>query len=118
MLCSLVASGPACELLQAGLLLAFISVQSTYHTALMARAVTVVLHGLRLRLMSMPSSSWRAGIVYGLQPDALFVVIPALALPTRLAAVAYMAMFVVGTMAAMGGYTAIIGATPARLMIQ
>ena len=38
-------------------------------------------------------------------------VIPALALPTRLAAGAYMAMFVVGTMAAMGGYTAVIGAS-------
>ena len=53
------------------------------------------------------------------QPDALFVVIPALALPTRLAALAYMAMFVLGTMAAMGGYTAVIGeafcaALPAR----
>lgn len=44
------------------------------------------------------------------QPDALFVVIPALALPTKLAATAYMATFVVGTMAAMGGYTAVIGA--------
>ena len=28
------------------------------------------------------------GIVYGLQPDALFVIIPALALPTKLAAAA------------------------------
>ena len=49
------------------------------------------------------------GIVYGLQPDALFVVIPALALPTRMAAAAYMTMFVAGTVAAMGGYTAFIG---------
>ena len=40
------------------------------------------------------------------------MVIPALALPTRLAALAYMATFVVGTMAAMGGYTAVIGAHP------
>ena len=38
------------------------------------------------------------------------MVIPALALPTKLAATAYMATFVVGTMAAMGGYTAVIGA--------
>ena len=50
------------------------------------------------------------GIIYGLQPDALFVIIPALALPTPLAAVAYMSMFVVGTVTAMGSYTAFIGA--------
>lgn len=49
------------------------------------------------------------GIVYGLQPDALFVVIPALALPTKLAAAAYMTMFVVGTVTGMGSYTAFIG---------
>ena len=48
------------------------------------------------------------GIVYGLQPDALFVVIPALALPSG-AALAYVATFVAGTVAAMGGYTAVIG---------
>jgi hypothetical protein len=50
------------------------------------------------------------GIVYGLQPDALFVIVPALALPTRLAAAAYILMFVFGTVAAMGSYTAVIGA--------
>ncbi|KAK9807095.1 hypothetical protein WJX73_004376 [Symbiochloris irregularis] len=55
------------------------------------------------------------GIVYGLQPDALFVIIPALALPTPLAAVAYMFMFVVGTVTAMGSYTAFIGATSKAL---
>ena len=49
------------------------------------------------------------GIVYGLQPDALFVVVPALALPTKLAAAAYMSMFVMGTVMAMGSYTAFIG---------
>lgn len=51
------------------------------------------------------------GILYGLQPDALFVVIPALTLSTKLAATAYCLMFVFGTVAAMGGYTAIIGAS-------
>ncbi|KAK9845501.1 hypothetical protein WJX81_008013 [Elliptochloris bilobata] len=51
------------------------------------------------------------GIVFGLQPDALFVIVPALALPTKLAAVAYIVTFVVGTVAAMGGYAAVIGAT-------
>eukprot|EP00775_Hariotina_reticulata_P009870 gene9870-10028_t len=47
--------------------------------------------------------------------DALFVVIPALALPTKLAAVAYCSMFVIGTVAAMGGYTLVIGTTSAAL---
>jgi len=55
------------------------------------------------------------GIVYGLQPDALFVIIPALALPTKLAAVAYILMFVFGTVAAMGGYTFAIGTATDRL---
>jgi hypothetical protein len=50
------------------------------------------------------------GIVFGLQPDALFVIVPALALPTKLAAMAYILMFVFGTVAAMGSYTAFIGA--------
>ena len=50
------------------------------------------------------------GIVFGLQPDALFVILPALALPTKLAALAYILMFVFGTVAAMGSYTAFIGA--------
>lgn len=44
------------------------------------------------------------------QPDALFVIVPALALPTKLAAVAYIVTFVVGTVTAMGGYAALIGA--------
>ena len=50
------------------------------------------------------------GILFGLQPDALFVIVPALTLPTQLAATAYISMFVVGTVAAMGSYTAVIGA--------
>ena len=49
------------------------------------------------------------GIVYGCNPDALFCVIPALTLPTKLAAATYTAMFVLGTVGAMGGYTAFIG---------
>lgn len=43
------------------------------------------------------------------QPDALFVIVPALALPTKLAAAAYILMFVLGTVAAMGAYTGVIG---------
>ena len=56
-----------------------------------------------------------AGVAAGLQPDALFVIVPALALPTRGAAVAYVLTFVVGTVAAMGGYAAAIGATSRAL---
>lgn len=59
--------------------------------------------------------TYATGIVYGLQPDALFVVIPALALPTKLAAVAYCTMFVLGTVTAMGGYTLVIGTTSSAL---
>jgi hypothetical protein len=60
-------------------------------------------------------ATYATGIVYGLQPDALFVVLPALALPTKLAAIAYCIMFVLGTVTAMGGYTALIGTTSAAL---
>lgn len=60
-------------------------------------------------------ATFATGIVYGLQPDALFVIVPALALPTKLAAVAYILMFVLGTVAAMGAYTGVIGATSAAI---
>jgi hypothetical protein len=60
-------------------------------------------------------ATFATGIVYGLQPDALFVIIPALALPTKLAAAAYILMFVVGTVAAMGAYAGVIGATSAAI---
>ena len=53
--------------------------------------------------------TFATGLVYGLQPDALFVVVPALALPTRLAAAAFLVSFTVGTVLAMGGYTFAIG---------
>lgn len=56
-------------------------------------------------------ATFATGIIYGLQPDALFVIIPALALPTKLAAIAYILMFVLGTVAAMGAYAGVIGAT-------
>jgi hypothetical protein len=55
-------------------------------------------------------ATYATGIAYGLQPDALFVVVPALALPSKAAALAYCAMFVVGTVTAMGSYTLLIGA--------
>lgn len=56
-------------------------------------------------------ATFATGIIYGLQPDALFVIIPALALPTKLAAIAYILMFVLGTVTAMGAYAGVIGAT-------
>jgi len=49
------------------------------------------------------------GFLYGLQPDSLFVVLPALALPSRIGAFMYISMFVIGTVAAMGGYSLAIG---------
>ncbi|KAL6764538.1 nickel transporter [Haematococcus lacustris] len=71
--------------------------------------------GVRAKSLKASLATYATGIVYGLQPDALFVVIPALALPTKLAAVAYCTTFVVGTVMAMGGYTLLIGTTSAAL---
>jgi len=61
-------------------------------------------------------TTYMTGIVHGLQPDALYVVIPALALPTKLAAVAFIGMFVIGTVVSMGGYTLMIGTTSRALL--
>eukprot|EP00884_Botryococcus_braunii_P011099 jgi/Botrbrau1/19991/Bobra.200_1s0001.1 len=72
-------------------------------------------HGPAADKEGMGAWTLATGIVYGLQPDALFVIVPALALPTRLAAAAYILMFVFGTVAAMGSYTAVIGATTRKL---
>jgi hypothetical protein len=60
-------------------------------------------------------ATFATGILYGLQPDALFVVIPALALPSKAAAFAYGIMFVLGTVLAMGGYTLFIGTASEEL---
>lgn len=54
-------------------------------------------------------ATYATGIVHGLQPDALFVVIPALALPTKAAAISFIAMFVIGTVVSMAAYTLLIG---------
>lgn len=54
-------------------------------------------------------ATFATGIVHGLQPDALMMVLPALALPSRLAGAAFLGMFLVGTVVAMGGYTVFIG---------
>ena len=55
--------------------------------------------------------TYAMGFVYGLQPDSLFVVLPALALPSALATLAYVVTFVVGTVCAMAGYTFAIGSS-------
>ncbi|XP_078440019.1 chloroplast protein FOR GROWTH AND FERTILITY 2-like [Wolffia australiana] len=54
-------------------------------------------------------ATFATGIVHGLQPDALMMVLPALALPSRLAGAAFLAMFLLGTVVAMGSYTVFLG---------
>ncbi|XP_062216761.1 chloroplast protein FOR GROWTH AND FERTILITY 2-like [Phragmites australis] len=54
-------------------------------------------------------ATFATGIVHGLQPDALLMVLPALALPSRLAGAAFLGMFLVGTVFSMGSYTAFVG---------
>eukprot|EP00897_Mesotaenium_endlicherianum_P005094 jgi/Mesen1/4612/ME000234S03860 len=58
---------------------------------------------------SFGAATFVTGIVHGLQPDALLVVLPALALPSKLAGAAFLTMFLLGTVVAMGSYTAFIG---------
>lgn len=53
--------------------------------------------------------SWKTfgtGVLSGMHPDALLLCLPALALPTRLAGISFLAAFGAGTLAAMGGFTA------------
>ncbi|KAL0348505.1 UNVERIFIED_CONTAM: hypothetical protein Sangu_1078300 [Sesamum angustifolium] len=54
-------------------------------------------------------ATFATGIVHGLQPDALMMILPAIALPSRLAGAAFLFMFLVGTVIAMGSYTVFIG---------
>ncbi|KAG7978241.1 hypothetical protein I3843_05G074600 [Carya illinoinensis] len=54
-------------------------------------------------------ATFATGIVHGLQPDALMMVLPALALPSRIAGAAFLIMFLLGTVIAMGSYTVFIG---------
>lgn len=54
-------------------------------------------------------ATFATGIIHGLQPDALMMVLPALALPSRLAGALFLVMFLVGTVVAMGSYTVFIG---------
>ncbi|KAJ4966203.1 hypothetical protein NE237_018052 [Protea cynaroides] len=54
-------------------------------------------------------ATFATGIIHGLQPDALMMVLPALALPSRMAGAAFLGMFLLGTVLAMGTYTMFIG---------
>lgn len=54
-------------------------------------------------------ATFATGIIHGLQPDALMMVLPALALPSRVAGAAFLCMFLVGTVVAMGSYTVFLG---------
>lgn len=54
-------------------------------------------------------ATFATGIVHGLQPDALMMIFPALALPSRVAGAVFLFMFLVGTVIAMGSYTVFIG---------
>jgi sulfite exporter TauE/SafE len=54
-------------------------------------------------------ATFATGIVHGLQPDALMMILPALALPSRLSGAAFLGMFLVGTVVSMGSYTVFIG---------
>lgn len=57
---------------------------------------------------SVGPATFVTGIVYGLQPDALLMVLPALSLPSRAAGAAFLGMFLLGTVLAMGSYTAFV----------
>ncbi|GLJ25217.1 hypothetical protein SUGI_0482460 [Cryptomeria japonica] len=54
-------------------------------------------------------ATFATGIIHGLQPDALMMILPALALPSRLAGAAFLCMFLFGTVLAMSCYTVFIG---------
>ena len=59
-------------------------------------------------------ATYATGVVHGLQPDALLTLLPALAL-SRASAIAYLLTYMVGTVLAMGSYTAFIGAGTEQL---
>ena len=60
--------------------------------------------------------SWTyiTGTIHGLQPDSLFLLLPAMTLP-RVEAISFLATFFIGTIFAMGTYTYCIGAGTAAL---
>ncbi|XP_075521009.1 chloroplast protein FOR GROWTH AND FERTILITY 2-like [Primulina tabacum] len=67
------------------------------------------LHNPTIAKKKIGFATFATGIVHGLQPDALMMILPALALPSRLAGAAFLFMFLIGTVVAMGSYTVFIG---------
>ncbi|CAM6086308.1 unnamed protein product [Calypogeia fissa] len=63
---------------------------------------------VRMKNDSKNATTFATGVVYGLQPDALLVILPALALPSRATGAAFLVMFLLGTVLAMGSYTLFI----------
>jgi len=64
------------------------------------------------------SLTWKTfgtGVLSGMHPDALLLCLPALALPTRLTGLSYLMAFGMGTLAAMGTYTAALHCACRRL---
>jgi putative Mn2+ efflux pump MntP len=82
-------------------------------------------HGLREALSPLDDSdvmeftsyvgTYVNGFTFGLQPDALMVILPALALPSRVAAATFLGTFLLGTIGAMGLYAGCIGAASEAL---
>lgn len=70
---------------------------------------TMVVVGNQKKKKKIGFATFATGVVHGLQPDALMIVLPALALPSRVAGAAFLVMFLVGTVISMGSYTAFIG---------
>ncbi|KAH7433340.1 hypothetical protein KP509_07G064400 [Ceratopteris richardii] len=52
--------------------------------------------------------TFATGLIHGVHPDAFFTILPALALPSRLAGGAYLVMFLLGTIISMCSYTTFI----------
>lgn len=72
-------------------------------------SVYEALENPKVRKKKVSFATFATGIVHGLQPDALMMVLPALALPSRLAGAAFLTMFLFGTVVAMGSYTVFLG---------
>jgi hypothetical protein len=65
------------------------------------------------RLVGHTHASFFMGVLHGLAGSSHFLgVLPALALPTRAAALAYIAAFGIGSILAMTGFGAVLGAAP------
>lgn len=54
-------------------------------------------------------ATFATGIIHGLSPDALLIILPAMALPSKVAGASFLIMFLLGTITAMGSYAAFIG---------